>query len=449
MSGAWEEVKNHIRETLPEKSYSLWINPLHILEEKDNALVLGCPNKFSQNWVMENYKGLIEEKLEKMNDRNYRLVFKVNTPEKKRSVPEMFQQNKQLTLPNIPVNRGAGKRKFKKEFTFDRFVVGECNAFAYHASKALASNNGRSYDPLFMLASTGLGKSHLSQSIGHTLLEKNPVIRAYYITAEDFVNEMIFALKNNRIEEFKNTYRRSCDVLLLEEVHFLSGKEKIQHELEYTLDALANDKKRIIFTSSLLPKDIPNMSKGLVSRLSSGIIAKLGEPDYDTRKKIIEKKASEHNIGLTEEITHLFATHLTRDIRQIESALSCLRAKMELLNAKIDFDLAKEVIRCHITDQNRISIEHINKMICKYFKIDPVTLKSKSRKKIHSYPRNIYIYLCRNHTDATLEEIGRSINRKHSTVLYSSEVIERKIKIDNQVKKQVNFFEEKIKDAIQ
>jgi chromosomal replication initiator protein len=280
------------------------------------------------------------------------------------------------------------------------------------------------------------------------MLKNNPDLRAYYITAEDFVNEMIFALKNNKIDEFKNRYRRSCDVLMLEEVHFLSGKEKTQLELGHTLDALINDKKKIIFTSSLLPKDIPNMSKELSSRLNSGLITTLEKPDYDTRVKIVEKKSFEQSLTLSEDIVHLFAKNLTRDVRQIESALRCLRAKSDLLKARIDLCLAKEVLKYHVSGQCQISLESIKNIVCQYYKIDPSLLVSKSRKKIHSFPRNMYIYLCRNHCTATLEEIGKSVNRNHSTVIYSTEVMERTIKMDNKIKNQACFLDQKIKDLL-
>lgn len=446
MSSRWEKVKSHIREKLPENSFSLWINPITLLDESEDALVLGCPNKFSMNWIMDNYIGIMEEELGSMGNKNYKIMLEVRPPEKREIASSPLQQSRQLTLPNLGTNRMNGGRTFNKEFTFDRFVVGSCNEFAYSASKALAMGERWSYDSLYILANTGLGKSHLSQSIGHAILENNPDIRAYYITTEDFVNEMVFAIKNNRTEEFKKRYRRSCDVLILEEVHFLSGKEKTQQELGHTLDILTGDGKKIIFTSVLLPKDIPNMSKELSSRLTSGIITTLERPDYDTRIKIIEKKSSEQNLCLPDDIKHLFAKNLNRDIRQIESAIKCLRAKSELMKARIDLSLAKEVIRCHVVDQNQVSIEGIRKIICQYFKVDPAALQSKSRKMIYSYPRNIYVYLCRNYSSATLEEIGRSVNRNHSTIVYSSEVIERKIRLDNRTKNQVNFLKEKIKE---
>jgi chromosomal replication initiator protein len=266
----------------------------------------------------------------------------------------------------------------------------------------------------------------------------------YYTTAEEFINEMVFSLKNNRIEAFKNKYRKACDVLLLEEVHFLSGKEKTQRELEYTLDALINDRKTIIFTSSVLPKDIPSLRKGMASRLTSGIITTMNRPDYETRVKILENKSAEQKLSLSDEAVHLLATHLDRDVRQIESALTCLKAKTELLKETISKDLVMEAIKCHVHEPAGTSVEEIKELLCRYFHLDTEVLSSRSRKKVHAYPRNVYAYLCREHTDATLEEIGKSINRNHSTVLYAAEVIAGKMKTDRSVRKQVEFLSRRI-----
>jgi chromosomal replication initiator protein len=444
MSAIWEEVKNHIRHAMPEKSFQLWISSMIFMENKDDTLVLGCPNKFARNWIADNYMGIMVEKLDKTGNGHYKLDLKVKAPAKKKPPSDNSNGSKQLTLPNMPTKRRMGAGWLNKEFTFDRFVVGACNEFAYSASKALALGANQPYNPLFMLANTGLGKSHLSQAIGHAILNHDPTVRVCYITAEDFVNEMIFALKNGRIDEFKNKYRRSCDVLLLEEVHFMGGKGKTQVELGYTLDALANEHKKLIFTSPLLPKDIPNLTKELSSRLTSGVITTLDRPDYKTAIKILQKKSAEQSLTLSEEILNLFANHLTQDVRQMESALRCLKAKSELMNAKINLDLAKEVLRCHVSEQESTTTGDIEKLVCRYFKIDPLMLRSKSRKKIHAYPRSIYVYLCRHHTEGTLEDIGKSIQRNHSTVLYASEVIEHKIRVDNKVKNHVNFLRQRL-----
>ena len=446
MNGIWKNVKNQIKSELVDKSFSLWINPITLLEEKDNALVLGCPNKFSRNWIMDNYLGIIAKKLEETGYGHYKLSLKVMPLAKRISSPDILRESRQLTLPHMQRNgrnRGIG---LNNEFTFDRFVVGKCNEFAYSVSNSIAMGDNGSYDSLFVLANTGLGKSHLSQAIVHAILDRNPKKRVCYITAEDFLNEMIYSLKNSRIEEFKDKYRRNCDVLLLEEVHFLGGKQKTQLELGYTLDVLSNGHKKIIFTSSLLPKDIPNMTKELSSRLTSGIITTIDKPDYMTRVNILEKKSSEQNLSLSEEIIHLLAKNLTLDIRQIESTLSCLKAKSELLKANITLDLASESLKCHVSDLGATSIDDIKKLVCQYFKIDPTMLASKSRKKIHAYPRNIYSFLCRRYTDETLENIGQSINRNHSTVLYASEVIEHKMKLEKKVKNQVDFFSKRLED---
>jgi chromosomal replication initiator protein len=322
--------------------------------------------------------------------------------------------------------------------------VGPCNEFAYSASKALAQGGAWNYHSLMMLSNTGLGKSHLSQAIGHAILAQDEKRRVYYLTAEDFTNEMIKALKTNRIDAFKDKYRRQCDVLILEEVHFLGGKEKTQVELGYTLDALANKNRKLIFTSSLPPQDIPRLSNELSSRLTAGLVSNISRPEYETRIKIITQKAQEQGIELSQDIVHLLASRLKQDIRQMESALKCLKARAEFLNAKIDLTMANDVLGCLVSTTPRLSLDEIKELVCKYYKVEPAVLSSKSRKKIYAYPRNIYVYLCRQYTDETIETIAGTINRSHPTVVYASELVERKIKTDSKMRHQVNFLAKKI-----
>jgi len=445
----WEEAKKQIRSEIPKTSFSMWISPLSLQEKKGDTFVLECPNKFTLKWISENYFKMIRAKLCALAQKERDLTLEVKPTKKTTPAPPTIRESRQLFLGQNPSQNLLGRKWLNHDFTFDRFVVGNCNEFAYSASRAIALGEHWPYNHLYIYSATGLGKSHLSQAIGHAVLEQRRNRKVCYITAEDFVNEMVLALKSNRIDDFKNKYRRTCDVLLLEEVHFLSGKERTQLELGYTLDALANDRKKIIFTSSLLPKDIPNLSRELSSRLTSGVITNLGQPDYNTRLKIIGKKAKEQGLSLSEEVIHLLSKHLTRDIRQMESALRCVKAKSDLLSAKIDQDLVQDVVRCHVSDQRTITMENVEKIVCRYYKVDPLLLRSKSRKKIHAYPRNVYVYLCRHHTESTVEEIGRSINRTHSTVLYASEVIEHKMQVDGKIKNQIDFLEKKLKEAIQ
>ena len=447
MKEIWEEIKTQLRSELPKNSFSLWISPLSLLDRRNGTIVLGCPNRFSKNWVAENYKELIAEKLDRAGLGSIEIEFKVqpHTPEKLLASPSEMPQ--QLYLPNMGARPSRGYINLNRNFTFERFVVGPCNEFAYSASKAMAQDFAWGYNTLLMLAGTGLGKSHLSQAMCHKILECFPNKRVYYITAEDFTNEMISCLRGGRIDEFKKKYRQACDVLLLEEVHFLSGKEKTQIELGHTLDALFNDKKKIIFTSSLPPKDIPSLSQDLSSRLTGGLVTTIERPDFETRVKIIRKKASEIKLPLPEPVVELLAEKLTKDIRQMESALNCLKAKSELLNERISQDLAKDVLRYLTNAGDLADMEGIKQLVCKYYKISPQVLSSKSRKKIHTHPRNIFIYLCRTHTEETLESISKAVNRSHSTVLYAFETVEKKIRLQAKIRKEVEFLSRKIKEG--
>ncbi len=446
MKAAWEEVKSYCKSGLPPNTFSLWINPIEYLGAEGDKIILGCPNKFSRNWVEENFGRMIRERFLNAGLGSVALDLRVTPKEKTMASPANALQPEQLVLPNLSEKRKNEGLRLNSDFTFNRFVVGASNDFAYSASKALAQVGTWDYHSLLMLATTGLGKSHLSQAIGNSLLEQNPLCRVLYVTAEDFANDMVASLKSKTIEKFKTKYRKSCDVLLLEEIHFLSGKEKIQAELGYTLDALANDNKKVIFTSALPPKDIPQISRELSSRLTSGLVTTIGGPDHDTRVKILTKKAVENNIIPCEEIIHFLASRLTKDVRQMESAVKCLRAKSDLLNATIDLDMAKEVVSCLTSGEQAITLEDIKKLIATYFKIDQNMLESRSRKKSHAYPRNIFAYLCRRHTHEPLEKIAQTINRSHSTVVYASELVERRLKSDNKMRHEVDFLNKKIDD---
>ncbi len=440
METVWHQAKESLKEIMDEKSYVLWIDPLKFLRSDENTISIGCPNKFSRNWLQENYGSLLHSQLSKAGLNGHRLIFEVLPNRALRGLPPNGSNGKQLTLPSMPIRIKAGDRYLNSRFTFDRFVVGECNEFAYSVSKALAHESHFPYTSLFLLAQTGLGKSHLIQAIGNAILQKKPTAKVLYITTEDFTNEMIYALKNNLIDQFKNKYRRVCDVLLLEELNFLSGKEKTQIELAYTLDTLFNDGKTVIFTSPLKPEEIPNMKKMLTSRLTSGVTTSIEKPGFHTRVDILTQKAIERNITLPEEVTHYLAETITQDVRHLEGGLDSLKAIACFLKKKIDLNMAKETLRQLLPAKRLASVEDIQKIVCKYFKVDIGELKSRSRKKAISYPRSIAIYLCRRYTEKPLEKIGHSFNRNHSTILYDHEKIKRAMNTDDNLRKEVEFL---------
>jgi chromosomal replication initiator protein len=259
---------------------------------------------------------------------------------------------------------------------------------------------------------------------------------------------MICALRNNQIEQFKNKYRRLCDVLLLEELHFLGGKEKTQIELGYTLDSLFNDDKMVILSSPLVPEEIPNMKKMLASRFTSGVMTTIEKPGFHTRLEILKQKAKEQEIVLPDNVAHFLAENITEDVRHLEGSLVSLKAISFFLKKEITIDLAKDAVKRLIPAKKLATIDDIQKVVCKYFKINAEVLISKSRKKIVSYPRSLAIYLCRKYTDKSLEFIGRCFNRNHSTVLYEDEKVKKNIKIDETMRKEVEFLSRQIEDKV-
>jgi len=442
METIWNSVKEDLKGVIDEKSYSLWVKPLKYLNLSGKNICLECPNNFSRDWIQEHFSSIIYDKLYGAGIKGHKLIFKVSSA-KRQSGSGISIDNineRQLNIPNMPKKIGCGAGVLSKRFTFDKFVVGECNEFAYSVSKALANDSHMSYSSLFLLSETGLGKSHLIQSIGNSILNKKPEKKVLYVTLEEFTNEMVLSLKGKSIEKFKNKYRKSCDVLLLEGMHFLSGKKKIQTELSYTLDSLFNDGKKVIITSPLAPKEIPEMESMLSSRLASGIITNITKPGFSTRLEILKQKTAERKISIPKEIAEYLAENLINDIRQIEGALDYLKANSLLMKRKIDLGLAKEIVKQIAPFKKIIKIDDIQEIVCKYFRITPDELKSKSKKKIFTYPRSIVIYLCRKYTDKSLKYIGELLNRNHTTVLYDDEKIKRGMKNKETIRKEVEFL---------
>jgi len=446
MKDIWAAVKKRIEKRIPKNSYSLWIKPIQFLQKKGNTIYLGCPNKFSCKWISENYYSVIKDCFFEVTKERYEIKLKV-IPRQKEDRSRSIYTPDQLFINDVFQAKGPRRIRLNQNFVFERFVVGPCNEFAYHASTEIAKSEEWRYGALFLLGETGLGKTHLSQAVGHWILNKDPEKRVIYVTAEDFMNELIYSIRRKQVDSFKERYRKACDVLLLEEVHFLSGKEKTQIELAHTIDSLINDGKKIIFTSSLPPNKIPRLSKELTSRFSSGLITPIDFPDYETRFKIVSQKSKEKKINLTEDIIDFLASKIKRDIRQIESIINYLKARSEMMKQKIDLDLVKEAVAHFVPEEEKIiSLGEIMDIVCKHYRIDPDNLRSRSRKKIYTNARNIYVYLARKYTDKSITEIGKSINRAHSTVTYGLEKVKQGIKQNSEIKKQIEFLDKKIND---
>jgi chromosomal replication initiator protein len=446
MEAVWKKVKSAIKKRVPHHSYRMWIEPLELHESQENGFEISCPNFFSKKRVQDQYGEMIESELHKVMGDACHLAFKIyKNNGNPRSNPQPYQQH-QLPLPNDSIRPHNG-RHLCKDFTFDQFVVGGNNDFAYSASLSLASRKDFQQNALYLLSKTGMGKSHLSQAIGHHVLSEYPNDRVYYITAEDFSNEMVNAYQCDAINKFKGKYRNQCDVLLLEDVHYLSGKERTQIELALTLDALFEAGKRIIFSSCYLPAEIPKLNDKLRSRLSCGLISNIDPPNFRTRMRILQKKAIIYGYKIPENIINYLAEELTEDVRQLESGLNGVAAKSSLLGMPMDLSLAESVVKHIVRQRKSITIGHIKKLVCKYYNISMQDLMSRSRKQSIVHPRQMGIYLSRSYTDSPLQTIGKSFNRYHATALHAIKCVERGIKDNSSIQRQVKFFRQKLENG--
>jgi chromosomal replication initiator protein len=346
-------------------------------------------------------------------------------------------------LPKLG-SRPKNGRMLRKDFTFDRFVVGKNCDFAYTAALSLASQKKPSQSALFLLSQTGMGKSHLAQAAGHFILSSFPNERVFYITAEDFTNEMVGAFRNNCIDDFKHRYRTSCDVLLLDDIHLLSGRTRTQEELALTLDYLYESGKKIIFSSCTPLKEIPKMSDHLKSRLSQSLISEIDPPDFSTRVRILQKKAKEKACAIPSAVIEFMAGELTENVRTLESGLIGVLTKSCLLGVPVDLPLAESVVKNIVITQKNITIEGIKKSVCDQFGISIKDIESISRKQTFVRPRQIAIFLCRRHTDQPIQAIGKSFNRYHATVIHSINSVEKELKLKGEMYKLIEIIEKKM-----
>jgi len=437
MEDIWRRTKEDLQSRISSNCYKMWIHPLAMATSRESQVYLECPNRFFLNWIRDNYLTEIKKSWQRLSGTPQDIHLKLSSG--RRKSPGDPKDSRQLPLP-LPRAGNGHTYRLNRRFTFDQFVVGSGNSFAFSAAYALANGEHSLSRCLYVLADTGLGKSHLSHAIGNHILLHNGNARVYYLTAEEFTNEMVVSIKQRRMDAFKEKYRNSCDVLLLEEVQFLSGKEKTQAELAYTLDALHRDNKRVIFTGTQFPRDIPKLKSKLQSRLTAGMVTHIEPPDFQTRLKIVGKKALNEGVQLPSDVAELLATHITRDVRQLESSVIGIVVKSSLLDKPIDLALAHEVLDSVCDSLEQIGIERVQQIIGQYFKVSLEALRSNSRKKHVVYPRNLGMYFCRKYTDETLESIGRAFNRSHATVIHAVDSISRQIQQKSGVRNQVEFL---------
>ncbi len=434
MNLEWQAIKEELREGLSRGQYDLWVSILDWQRVEEDVLVLGCKNWLHMEWV----RGKLEKRLLTAVQRRFPRVRKITYEiitedtdllgDTEMSSGTTVEGPRQVSITDL---MPSPRPRFNPRFTFNHFVVGRSNQFAYAASLAMADRQSFLNQGVYLVADSGLGKSHLTHAVGNELLSRQGGDNVRYVTAEQFTNEMICCLKKDQMESFKRKYRERCDVLLLERVEFFSGKKKIQDELIYTMDELLDRGKRIVCTGSVPPKDIPNLKEGLRSRLGGVLVAPIERPDFQTRYAIIKRKASYDNVDFPNEVAEFLAERITGDVRQLESCVVGIIAKSNILKVPICLALAKDVTQTMLAHLPKLTVDHVIQIVCANFQISVDDLRSATRSKQLSLARHMGMYLCRRYTSDSLASIGKAFGRSHSTVIYAMNKISKGLNENN------------------
>ncbi len=445
MDQIWLEIKRRLKSCLSRGQYDLWVSSIEFMGLEGETVALGCKNRFHVEWIREKLEARLLGAVREFYPLVQRLDFEIisATPDPEESEGEAVQAEapRQIVMSDLIKRSGP---VFNPRFTFDQFVVGNSNQLAFATAKGLACGQPLYNNSAYILSRTGLGKSHLSHAVGSYLRRQAPELRVHYVTAEQFANEMIHSLKNGKIDDFKAKFRNDCDVLLFEKVEFLSGKEKVQDELVYTLDELMYRGKRVLYTGNAFPKDIPKLTNELQSRLGGILAAPIEPPDFTTRTEIIRKKALSENVHLPREVIDFLAERVTVDIRQLESCLIGIIAKSNIQGVPVTLDLARQLTETMLDRLPKLTIDHIQQVVCYAFNISMEDLRSSKRRKELSAARKVGMYLCRRYTTESLESIGKSFMRSHSSVLYAINDLTKLMQKDSKIKRQVEHVSHRL-----
>ncbi len=441
----WTKIKESLKETLAENIFNLWIEPLQFEQLQGDRLYLSGPDRYFSAYVKQNFSSVIEDKLQENGLTATQLVF----CEKSQAPVSISSSGKaaprtQMRLPNVPLNNSKFKALHPR-YTFEEFLVGDCNILAESACRSMVADDGLVGPCLYINSGTGLGKSHLTHAVAHQVFRQSPMTRLYYLTAKQFAAEMIRGIQTKTMDEFKRKYQENCDILLVEDVHSLTGKNKTQEELNDILDTLIKSGKRVILTSKSTPNDLVGIDSEFRSRMASGLVTTMKAPDVATRYRIVEKKAAQQQLLLDEDLVGYLANNIRGDVRKIESALIAVRAKASLMGGHVDMDLVREVVAAVVGVNQILTASMISELVSGQFNVSVKELQSKSRKRAFTIPRQIAMYLARKYTEESLVDIGKIFNRDHSTVLHSIKVVSNKLVRDSSVNAQLEILSSKVK----
>ncbi len=430
-SNPWLQIRGAIQKEIDRNSFETWFEPTAYIGQESNSLYIKVPNSYFKDWLSFHYSSQINKcslgLFGKVFDIKY--IFD-DTPSSfmRRSPHERRTKSGGLLNPNLNPN-----------YTFENFVVGSCNQFAHAAASAVVNNPAKSYNPFYIYGGAGLGKTHLMNAIGHSILKNNRVLKILYITTEKFMNDLINHLQYGKILDFRQKYR-SVDVLLMDDIHYLSGRERTKEEFFHTFNHLYDSQKQIVISSDCPPKEIPNLEERFSSRFEWGLIADLKPPDIETRIAILKKKSELEDISLPESVALYIADKVHSNIRELEGYLRRVLAYSSLKGEPIDLDLTKEALKTLLDSSSAVvTVEKIQKAISHEFKIKISQLKSKNNSPKVAFPRQLAMYLSKQMTKTSLPEIGKKFGGKHhTTVLHSIKKIEKMRSKNAEFDKKIN-----------
>ena len=432
----WEQVLSEVAEKVGPVQTETWLKPIRPLMLREDILHLEVPNALFRDWLLENIVPTLQESLVHVLGHVVHITFHVATKKQGELFPSINEE-KETGKSDAPRST-TKKNGLVVNYTFSTFIVGGGNQFAHAAARAVAESPGKNYNPLFIYGGVGLGKTHLINAIGHEAIVKQGCKSVFYLSSESFTNELISHLRRDRMDEFKSKFRQA-DVLILDDVQFLSGRERTQEEFFHTFNTLHQSHKQIILTSDKFPNEIDGLEERLRNRFESGLIADIQPPDLETRVAILQKKAQLKRIPLTQEVALFIATHVTANVRELEGGLTNLGALSELTRSPITVDLAMKVLQNLLKGEKgkekEASIEVVQKAVCKYFGIRVADLTSKKRTQFVAFPRQVAMFLCRKLAGASYPMIGvRFGGKDHTTALYACAAIEKRLKEEEELR---------------
>ena len=442
----WETVKCDLKGLFPEDVFAMWFEPMRCVEATEDSLTLGVPNDFAAIWIHDNYLDLISQRLRLAAGRMVHVSLKKMDQGPAIAAPRaVVAEPKGRAAAKRPVRydeRMAAASSLNPRNTFENFVVGANNQLAHAAALAVAQAPAQAYNPLFLHGATGLGKTHLMHAIGHSILQRNPEAKVAYLSTEKFTNEYIHAIQENALTKFRQRYR-SVDVLLIDDIQFLAGKERIQEEFFHTFNDLFESQKQIILSSDRPVTEIATLEARLVSRFQWGLSADIQSPDFETRVAILKTKAATLKIDLPAPVVDFMAQHISKNIRRLEGALIKISSYAALTGKPLDLPTAEHLLKDVLMEeaQNRLNIEGIQKRVADHYQIRHSDMTSKRRPNAIAFPRQIAMYLCRQLTRHSLQEIGEAFGgRDHGTVIHAVKTVENMMEQDDSVRGSVDFL---------